>query len=600
MPGAKLEVAATPQAVLRRGLNSTARVVGLFSVLVCATLLYLHFHAATCDPWKSPRLLALKDKLVAEPQSKALKNQIRQLDYDFRRQFRRRLAMDRTGSWLLLAGALLTVVAAKKSADLNRPLQLPGAVAAVGRARALQERALWSVALTTGLVIVALALVSILVSTGLPPLESESGQAVAEAQPREPAAFKPPSPAELQANWPRFRGWDGNGATALTNAPLSWDGQTGRNVAWKSPIPTPGHSSPVVWSNQVFVTGGTAEKREVFSYGIADGRLLWRCEVGRAAGSPPKPLEVFESTGFAASTGATDGRHFYAIFANGDLAAVNFDGGIAWSKALGPLKNTYGHASSLVLWQGVLVVQLDQGESSKPCSKLIALDAATGRVRWERSRPVPASWATPIVIEAAGKTQIIALGEPWVASYSMADGNELWRADLLQNEIVPSPIFAGGFVIAPSPSSRLVALRPDGAGDMTKSGVVWTEADNVPDIACPVARDGLVFTVDSGGSLTCLEGSSGKKVWEHNLGLSVQASPIILGNRLLVLTEDGVAVQLEAGRAFKELARGELADKFIASPAFADGRIFLRGETNLFCLQSKTTPGKGAQTHAGN
>lgn len=598
--GDKPQPANLPHTTPVRGLNPAAWLAALFCLLICATLLYLHFRATTSDPWKSPQLLALKDRLVAEPKNEALKDQIRRLDYEFRRQFRRRLALDHSAAWLLLGGAFLTVVVAKKAGSLKRPLPFPALGNAASNPRELQSRALWSVALTAGVVSVAFAMVSFAVGTGLPFGEKDWQKALAKNGATEPGAAQPPSTNELRANWPGFRGWDGSGVTDFTNAPLSWDGKSGRGIAWKSMIPAQGNSSPVVWSNQVFVSGATADKREVFAYDSATGRLLWRCEIAHVPGSPLQKTEVGETTGFAASTGATDGRYFYAIFANGDLAAVNFDGGIAWSKALGPLKNPYGHASSLVARQGMLIVQLDQGESSKTFSKLLALEAGTGRVKWERSRPVPASWATPIIIEASGKTQIVALGEPWVIGYAFADGTELWRANLLQSEVVPSPIFASGLVIAVNPNMKLIAIRADGSGDVTKSGVAWDAGNNVPDITSPVSNGELIFTVNSGGGLTCLDARNGHKIWDHELDLNVQASPVIMGNRLLVLSENGVAVQVEVGREFKQLSRSELPDKFVASPAFTDGRIFLRGETNLFCLQSDISTTKGALAHAGH
>jgi outer membrane protein assembly factor BamB len=592
--------AASPNFVLARGLTSTAGLAALFCALVTGAMFSLHFQAATSDPWKSPQLLALKDRLVAEPKNETLKSQIRQLDFDFRKQFRRRLAMDRSGGLFLVAAALLAVVAAKKAANLKAPPPRPGTPGAAPDPRRTARRARWSVAITAGSVTLALAITSLAVNSGRPSLEADLAKSVAKNNLDDAGAAPTASPDEMRANWTGFRGWEGGGVTAITNAPLSWDGKTGRGVAWKSPVPSPGHSSPVVWRNQMFLTGATAEKREVFCYDVATGHLNWTREISHVPGSPPGPTEVGESTGFAASTGVTDGRRFYAIFANGDLAALNFDGAIAWSKSLGPIKNTYGHASSLALRQGLVIVQLDQGDSAKPRSKLVALDAATGRVRWEKSRGLPASWSSPIVIDAASKTQIIAFGEPAIVSYSLADGAELWRAALLQNEIVPSPIFADGLVIAASPSSKLIALRPDGAGDVTKTAVAWTASDNIPDITSPVASGGLVFAIDSGGDVTCFDTRDGKKLWEHELGSEVQASPVIMGNRLLTLQSGGIAVQLEVGRAYKELGRGELPDKFIASPAVAEGRIFLRGETNLFCLKAEPTAEKGAPTHAGN
>jgi outer membrane protein assembly factor BamB len=281
---------------------------------------------------------------------------------------------------------------------------------------------------------------------------------------------------------------------------------------------------------------------------------------------------------------ATDGRRVYAIFANGDLGALNFDGSVAWTKHLGPLKNSYGYATSLAVWGNNVLVQLDSGDTRAEGSKLISLQGASGRVLWERSRPVPASWATPIVIEVAGKPQIIALGNPWVIAYSLAGGNELWRAQLLESEVVPSPVFAGGHIFIVNPGSKLMALRPDGAGDVTKTQVTWASEENVPDIASPVGNSEFVFTVTSGGVATCFGANDGKKIWETNLDTEVQASPALMGGHLLVLGGKGALVTLQAGGECHELGRTELPDKFDASPAFANGHVFLRGVTNLYCL----------------
>jgi len=145
-------------------------------------------------------------------------------------------------------------------------------------------------------------------------------------------------------------------------------------------------------------------------------------------------------------------------------------------------------------------------------------------------------------------------------------------------------VFAGGQALVVSPSTKLMALRPDGAGDVTKTHVAWTAEDNIPDITSPVSNGELVFVATSGGIVACYDTKDGKKVWEHDFEMEVQSSPSIIGDRLFVIGTKGVAVTVETGRQFKELARSNLADKFLASPAFADGRVFLRGVTNLYCI----------------
>ena len=585
VPVAPVPADTTPRA-LRFGLVATVWVAGAFCMLVAATMLYFHFTATTNDPWKSPQLLALKERLESEPKNGPLKEQIRTLDAEFRRKFRHRLGLDASGGWLLLGGALVMVVAARTVGNLNRKFQLsPRKPAEAEAGIRLAAWSRWSVLWTGAVLAATLILIGVTSRTNLPELPNGVPAPAAGAiEARGSALAEPVSLAEFRANWPRFRGWDGGGVSTDTNVPLTWDAKTGAGIAWKTPVLAPGHNSPIVWSNRVFISGATATNREVFAYDAADGRLVWRRSIEKLPGPPAAAQEVPDETGYAASTTATDGRFVYALFVNGDVAAVSFDGAVAWSKALGPLNNPYGHATSLAIWPGKLIVQLDQGTGSGANSKLVALDAQTGRKLWERGRLVSATWATPIILEAAGQTQIITLGEPWVISYSMADGSELWRTGPLEGELVPSPIFADGQVVIASPSSKLLVVRPDGAGDVTKQTAVWKTDDNTPDIPSPVGNARLVVTANSAGDLTGFDAKDGTKLWTHDLQMEVQASPVMVGNRLFVMGSGGVAVVAEVGRSFREIARSELADKFLASPAFANGRMFLRGETNLYCV----------------
>jgi outer membrane protein assembly factor BamB len=281
---------------------------------------------------------------------------------------------------------------------------------------------------------------------------------------------------------------------------------------------------------------------------------------------------------------ASDGRRVYAIFANGDVAALSFEGRIVWAKNLGFPENAYGHATSLATWQDRLIVQLDQGDSDSGKSKLYALDGRTGQIVWQKPRSVGASWASPIVIDAPGKTQIITLTEPWVIANDAQDGAELWRVDCLHGEITPSPVFAGGLVFAASPMEKLVAIRPDGQGNVTKTHIAWEAEENMPDVTSPVSDGELVFTITTSGTLACFDVTDGTKVWEEELEMQFHASPAIAGNRLYLFSQKGTAVVVEVAREFKELFRAEMDDEFHASPAFADGRIFLRGVKHVWCI----------------
>jgi len=494
-----------------------------------------------------------------------------------------------TGAYLVFAAGAVFLFAAKKAADFHRTLPMPKAKsddAEQGTVEANWMR--WSVTAMGGLLAAGFLSLAFGIGTALPNrLDDLEKPTSVDAVRADAKAADTPSPEELRNNWPRFRGADGNGMASQANFPLVWDTNSGAGIVWKSTIPAPGFSSPIVWKNRVFLSGGDASKREVLCYNAENGELLWEKTVTAAPAIAAALPEMELQAGFAAATMATDGQRVYAIFATGDLVALDFGGTPVWSKNFGALENAYGQASSLAIWQGRLILQIDQGESEGRKSRLYALDTATGRVLWQRPRSVPTSWASPIVIEAAGKSQIITLAVPWAIAYSAVDGTEIWRAECLNGEITPSPVFAGGLVFVPSPSEKLLALRPDGQGDVTKSHVVWSVEDYVPDITCPVSNGEVIFTLTTPGILSCYEVKDGKKHWEHDFEADFQASPSIAGNRLYLLGLKGTVIVVEASREFKELARFEAGEAFMASPAFANDRMYLRGSKHLLCIGAK-------------
>jgi len=560
-------------------LSRAAWITAAFCFLVSGYMLYQHALASERDPWKSPQLLTLKEKLRIAPTDETVKTEIRRLDLEFRQRYKRRLALDATGGWLLLGATAVLLLTAKPAAKLQLLPWLPKLRPdAANQSRRLSRQGRWAVAAIGTVVGAGLLTLALAATSPLPKSTAKLNQLLGKGGENE-SNLSLPTLAELQANWPQFRGMNGG---ATTNE-LGFDPKSA-SVIWKTPIPAPGFNSPVVWSNRVFISGGDATKREVFCFEVADGKPLWRRAIENVPGSPAKLPDISDATGWAAPTMATDGRRAFALFANGDLAAVNFDGSLAWAKHLGVPKNAYGHASSLAIWPGKLIVQLDQDEGAPGGSKLLAFDCASGRQLWERTKPTHSSWASPIIAEVAGKTQIITFALPLAMSSSLADGNELWRAEVLEGEITPSPILVGGLAILVNPNGKLIALRPNGAGDVTKSHVAWTVEENVPDVTSPVGNGELLFTVTSMGSLACLDLKDGKTVWTKDLELEVQSSPAIAGRQLLVLSTKGDLVSVEAGRAFKELGRMKLEDTFHASPAIQCGQIFLRGATNLWCL----------------
>ncbi len=590
-PTASLPPPPAADSTALRALRQTVVVITALCGLVVLLLLVQHERAQARDPLKSPQLAALKQQLLAEPKNEALKQQIRLLDLDLRRSHTRQVAFNGFGAWFVLGGVVALVLAVKGIARLRLVLPSPQAGPEAAERVALTARrarqATVAVAAITGAAFLVLALPA---KTRLPSSPAGVDKVLAKLRGEGEDAPALPSPAELAANWPRFLGPSGNAFVTTATFPLAFNLASGEGVLWKTPVPAPGFNSPLIWSNRVFLSGGDATNRSVCAFDLGTGTQVWQRAVVNVPGTPATPPEVPDSTGFAASTMATDGRQVFAMFANGDLAAFHLDGRPAWSKNLGVPKNQYGFATSLAVWPGRLLLQYDQGEPENNLSKLIAFDGATGRVLWQKPRAVGQSWATPVVYEVGGKAQIATLAGELVIAYRVSDGTELWRAKMLAGEITPSPIFAGGLVVAVSPSDQLFAVKPDGAGDVTKSHVAWKTDENVPDVTSPVSNGELVFTVTSSGTVTCFELRDGKKLWEHECELEVNATPAIAGDRVYVFGAKGGLVVLAAAREARELAKTDLGEGVLASPAFARDVMVVRTVKTLFCVAAKAGP----------
>ena len=315
----------------------TAWIAAVFCLLVCAGMIYQRARATQHDPWKSPQLLALKDKLVTSPQDENLKREIR-----------------RSGSWnsasvipatfaeshrrvAVIGGMAVMLLAAKQAAKLRTPFPMPRLNPdAESHALRAAAQSRWSVAGIGVVAAVMLATLAFTARSRLPNSAVDWKKLSAGGTTANEVVADLPALAEFFANWPRFRGPDGGGASASTNGlPLTWDDKTGAGMFWKSPVPAPGYNSPIVWSNRVFVSGGDAQKREVFCFDTADGKLLWRRAIENVPGSPAEQPDIPDEPGFAAATMATRRTaRLCFIWANGDLAALTFDGAPCGRKIL--------------------------------------------------------------------------------------------------------------------------------------------------------------------------------------------------------------------------------------------------------------------------
>ena len=401
--------------------------------------------------------------------------------------------------------------------------------------------------------------------------------------PRRAIAIRPAYPASWGENWPGFRGPAGTGVASMTEAPKRWDAPKGQGVLWKTPVPLPGWNSPVVWGDNVFLSGADSTRREIFCFNANDGTLRWRKPVPMPTGG--SDIKVSNEAGYAPSTMVTDGKRACAIFVNGDVACFDFSGRLLWLRRLGVPDNPYGHAASLALYGNGVIVQMDQhGSPKEPKSSLLALDIATGNIVWRISRAVQNSWSTPILIRAGEQEQLITTADPWVIAYDPRTGRELWRADCLGGEVAPSPTFGGGYVLACSQGYGLSAIRPNSVGDVTKTAVAWTFDENLPDIVSPLSDGERVYLVTTEGLVTCVDAKRGQKLWEHNFKTKIHASPVLVGKTVYLVDTSGVTRLFEAGNAFQEVGAATLGEEISATPAFAGGRIYLRGKDHLYCI----------------
>jgi len=237
------------------------------------------------------------------------------------------------------------------------------------------------------------------------------------------------------------------------------------------------------------------------------------------------------------------------------------------------------------MYQDKVIVQFDQATSDDGLSKVIALNSLTGRTVWETKRPVGNSWSSPIVAKAQDNWRLFTTADPWAIAYDPATGAEIWRAECIMGDIAPSPIYANGFVFAVEPYSRFVAIRTGGKGNVTETNIPWFTEDDIPDICSPVSNGKLAWILTTDGLLTCYNVADGKKMYDHEFDRAIfNASPSVVGDKLYLLNLKGVMHIVEAAAEFKEITTCKVDGKCFASPAFADGRIYIRTTKDIYCI----------------
>lgn len=585
--------------------TSTAAVAGIIALAACGVLAwhypvvhnYSHLDSAVLAKMK-----ASLPQMAESPAKDSVREATRALDLSLRQEYFRAQTMVEIGQYVLLGAVIVLIVGLAVAASCRKQLPMPGKdhTPASTRTSALAR---WSV---TAIGIALLAGAGYLLILSAKNMAKESapasvgGRAASQrgATSREAAqntAASVPASAytsdeDYRKNWPGFRGFGGLANSAYTNVPTSWDGPSGKNILWKSnETLLPGENSAVVWGKKVFITGAGKKAREVYCFDADSGKLLWRKPVNTPQSG--RPVEkVLEDTGYAAPTAVTNGKCVVALFGNQDMACFDMEGKELWSQNLGPCPSAYGYGTSLCIWRNLVIVMLDQGTAAElGDSKMAAFDITTGKKAWSTARPdVPASWSTPIVINTGKDQQLITCANPWIIAYNPADGKEVWRAELLGGDMAPSPIYAGGFVMAVMQGYKLFAIRPDGKGNVTKTHVAWGAEENLPELVSPVSDGNYVWLCEETGKVTCYDVKTGRKFYEQEIeNKAFKSSPSVAGDKLYAICDDGTTLIIKIGPKYEEVGRCPLGEKCNSSPAFQDGRIYLRGHKNLFCIAKK-------------
>lgn len=407
-------------------------------------------------------------------------------------------------------------------------------------------------------------------------------------------------------DWPRFRGPSGQGISSEKGLPLRWSAS--ENVAWKTPVPGEGWSSPVVSGNRVFLTAALDRGADcrVLCFDARDGRLLWNAKVFDQEPSRKEPRNSH-----ATPTPVADGRRVYAVFGGGGIAALDFEGNVAWVFREIRHYSRHGLGASPALHRGLLVMPYDGSNrvdapgrypDNTPEERLgwqlpwdksfvLALDAETGKERWRTFRGLSRiAHVTPLVLEIDGKEQIVSPAGDVIQAFDPADGRLLWTVRSPGEGVVPSPAAGAGLLFTASgfDGTSLRAVRLGGArGDATATHIAWEHKKNVPAVPSLLYSDPWLFAVRDNGIVSCMEGRTGNGVWQQRAGKNFSASPVLAEGRIYLLEDSGETAVIEAGGEFREIARNRLADgegPVQASMAVSGGRLFIRTARNLWAL----------------
>jgi outer membrane protein assembly factor BamB len=387
------------------------------------------------------------------------------------------------------------------------------------------------------------------------------------------------------ADWPQFRGPTGDGHYTGPKLPTEWGPD--KNVAWKTPIPGKGWSSPIVWKGKIYLTtaapaaSGDQSLRAV-CIDAASGKIDWNKEVLVAPKS--KATSVHAKNSQASPTPTTDGERIYVHFGHMGTAALDLTGEVLWTRTDLYDKPQHGNGGSPILVDGMLIFSCDALDKQF----VIALNVKDGKNVWQTPRNVNAdrsfSFSTPTVVEMDGKKQIVSVGSEIIAGYDAKSGKELWRTKFDGYSLIPKPVVGNGMVYFSTgyntPSVK--AIKLGGTGDVTATNVAWSVGKVAPHTPSPLLVGDLLYCVSDRGTMSCIDAKKGTIVWEDKVRGAYSASPVYADGKIYLTSEEGKGTLVEAGRKFNVLGEFDIKEKTFASFAGVDGALYVRTESQLF------------------
>ncbi len=401
-------------------------------------------------------------------------------------------------------------------------------------------------------------------------------------------------------HWPQWRGPMLNGLSAEKNLPVKWS--TTENITWKLAMPERSGATPIVWGDHVFLNVGEGSSLALWAVDRANGAVRWKRPLGdgnrrmmKQQMSSPSPV--------------TDGKLVWVMTGTGVLKAFDFAGKELWSRDIqadyGRFGLQWGYASSPLLFEDALYVQVLHGMHTDDPSYVLRIDKASGKTMWRVLRPTnarfesPDAYTTPALLRYGNTTEIVITGGDVITGHDPASGKELWRADGLNPSnngafrIVASPVVHGDLLFAPSRERPLLALKPGGRGDVTGSHVLWS-FNNGPDVPTPVTDGTYLYSINDRGILYVLDAKSGKTVYgpQRLRNATYSGSAVLADGKIYITDEDGVTTVIRTGPKFELLAENDLQDYTLSSPAVSDGQIFVRTASFIYAIGQRQAGAK--------